>query len=105
MFYDILFGCLTTVDRDITARRIAVLNRADPETLTYMQYYINNCGPNKGETYQLAKEFGQQFIDNSRQILGPPPMYKDGKLSHFWLILNSVSSPSHFPLCSAHRSH
>ena len=88
MFYDILFGRLTTVDREITARCIALLNRADPEMLTYMQYYINNCDPNKGETYKLAKEFGQQLIDNTRQILGQPPMYKDGKLAHFWLIFN-----------------
>jgi 3-oxoacyl-ACP reductase-like protein len=33
MFYDILFGRLTTVDREITARCIAIMNRADPDLL------------------------------------------------------------------------
>ncbi|KAF5337910.1 hypothetical protein D9758_013124 [Tetrapyrgos nigripes] len=77
MYYDIIFGRLTTVDRDITARCIALLNRADPEMLTYMQYNIDRCDPSKGETYKLAKEFGQQLIDNTKQVLGLPPVYKD----------------------------
>ncbi|KAI0941408.1 hypothetical protein AcW1_003308 [Taiwanofungus camphoratus] len=59
MFYDIIFGRLTTVDREITARCIAIMNRADPELVTYMQYYINQCDPTHGETYKLAKQFGQ----------------------------------------------
>ena len=58
MFYDIIFGRLTTVDREITARCIALLNRADPSMLEYMQYHIDHCDPSKGETYKLAKEFG-----------------------------------------------
>ncbi|KAE9399788.1 fatty acid synthase [Gymnopus androsaceus JB14] len=77
MYYDIIFGRLTTVDREITARCIHLLNRADPEMLAYMQYNIDHCDPSKGETYKLAKEFGQQLIDNTRQVLGQPPVYKD----------------------------
>ena len=49
MFYDILFGRLTTVDREITARCIAIMNRADPA---------------KGETYATAKKLGQKLKDN-----------------------------------------
>ncbi|PPQ94469.1 hypothetical protein CVT25_001102 [Psilocybe cyanescens] len=77
MFYDIIFGRLTTVDREITARCIALLNRADPAMLEYMQYNIDHCDASKGETYKLAKEFGQQLINNTREVLGKPPMYKD----------------------------
>ncbi|KAF8969171.1 fatty acid synthase [Flammula alnicola] len=77
MFYDIVFGRLTTVDREITARCIAILNRADPDMLQYMQYYIDHCDPSKGETYKLAKEFGQQLIDNTFEVIGQPPVYKD----------------------------
>ncbi|KAH9950013.1 fatty acid synthase [Amylocystis lapponica] len=77
MFYDIIFGRLTTVDREITARCIAIMNRADPELVTYMQYYINRCDPTRGETYKLAKQFGQQLIDNCREVVGQPPLYKD----------------------------
>jgi fatty acid synthase subunit beta len=80
MYYDIIFGRLTTVDREITARCIALLNRADPDMLTYMQYHIDQCDPSKGDTYKLAKEFGQQLIDNTREVIGKPPVYKDGSL-------------------------
>ncbi|KAG6813968.1 hypothetical protein H0H92_005223, partial [Tricholoma furcatifolium] len=77
MYYDIIFGRLTTVDREITARCIALLNRADPEMLAYMQYHIDQCDPSKGDTYKLAKEFGQRLIDNTREVIGKPPVYKD----------------------------
>ncbi|KAH7913599.1 hypothetical protein BJ138DRAFT_606981 [Hygrophoropsis aurantiaca] len=77
MYYDIIHGRLTTVDRELTARCISLLNRADPELLTYMQYNINHCDPSKGDTYALAKQFGQQLIDNTREVLGQPPVYKD----------------------------
>ncbi|EGN98830.1 hypothetical protein SERLA73DRAFT_168429 [Serpula lacrymans var. lacrymans S7.3] len=77
MYYDIIHGRLTTVDREITARCISLLNRADPELLAYMQYNIDQCDPGKGETYALAKQFGQQLIDNTREVLGQPPVYKD----------------------------
>ncbi|KAG9315241.1 hypothetical protein JVU11DRAFT_4375 [Chiua virens] len=77
MYYDIIHGRLTTVDRELTARCIALLNRADPELLTYMQYHIDRCNPEKGDTYALAKQFGQQLIDNTREVLGQPPVYKD----------------------------
>ena len=82
MYYDIIFGRLTTVDREITARCIALLNRADPDLLTYMQYNINQCDASKGETYKLAKQFGQQLIENTREVIGQPPVYKDGTSSH-----------------------
>ncbi|KAJ7067175.1 fatty acid synthase [Mycena amicta] len=77
MFYDIIFGRLTTVDRDITARCIALMNRADPEVLAYMQYNIDQTDASKGETYALAKKFGQQLIENVREVIGKPPVYKD----------------------------
>lgn len=77
MYYDIIHGRLTTVDRELTARCIALLNRADPELLTYMQYHIDRCDPSKGDTYALAKQFGQQLIDNTREVVGQPPVYKD----------------------------
>ncbi|KAH9945014.1 fatty acid synthase [Epithele typhae] len=77
MFYDIIFGRLTTVDREITARCIAIMNRADPDLVAYMQYYIDQCDASRGETYQLAKQFGQQLIDNCKEVVGSPPLYRD----------------------------
>jgi fatty acid synthase subunit alpha len=81
MFYDIIFGRLTTVDREITARCIAIMNRADPELIQYMQYVIDQVDSAKGENYSLAKKFGQQLIDNCHEVVGQPPLYKDGAYS------------------------
>ena len=81
MYYDVIFGRLATVDRDITARAISILNRADPDLLIYMQYNIDRCDITRGENYKLAKEFGQQLLENTREVLGKPPVYKDGKSS------------------------
>ena len=67
--YDIIFGRLTTVDREITARCMALL-----DMLQFMQYNINHCNASKGETYRLAKEFGQKLIDNTREVVGKPPV-------------------------------
>ncbi|KAJ7456863.1 hypothetical protein B0H11DRAFT_2321206 [Mycena galericulata] len=77
MYYDIIFGRLTTVDRDITARCIALMNRANPELLLYTQYNIDQCDPNKGDNYKLAKQFAQQLLENVREVVGKPPLYKD----------------------------
>ena len=54
------------------------MNRADPALLKYMQYHIDQCNPDQGPTYKLAKEFGQQLLDNCRQVVGQSPLSKDG---------------------------
>ncbi|KAI5122922.1 hypothetical protein M0805_007600 [Coniferiporia weirii] len=77
MFYDIIFGRLTTVDREITARCIQIMNRADPTMLRYMQYHIDKVDPERGPTYKLAKQFGQQLIDNCSLAVNHGPLYKD----------------------------
>ena len=92
MYYDVIFGRLTTVDRDITARAISLLNRADGELLKYMQYNIDHCDETRGEKYKLAKEFGQQLIDNTREVIDKPPLYKDGK----YQVQNCVRSSADF---------
>ncbi|KAG1761974.1 hypothetical protein EDD22DRAFT_953541 [Suillus occidentalis] len=76
MYYDIIHGRLTTVDRELTARCIALLNRADPKLLTYMQYNIDRCDASKRDIYVLAKQFGQQLIDNTKEVIDQPPVYK-----------------------------
>jgi fatty acid synthase subunit beta len=79
MYYNIIFGHLTAIDRETTAQCISLLNRADPALLAYLQYSINQTDPLKGENYKLAKEFGQQLIENMRGVVGHPPVYKDGE--------------------------
>ncbi len=79
MFYDILFGRLTTIDREITARCIAIMNRADPDLIKFMEFMVNRCDPAKGETYATGKKLGQELLDNCRSVVGQPPLYKDGE--------------------------
>jgi fatty acid synthase subunit alpha, fungi type len=78
MYYNIIFGHLITADCEITTHCIALLNQADPNMLTYMQYHINQYDPSKGATYKLAKEFSQQLIDITQEVIRKPPVYKDG---------------------------
>ncbi len=77
LLYDIIYGRLTTVDREITARCITLMNRADPSLLRYMQYHINSINPEKGPTYALAKEYGQQLIENCREAYTEDAVYKE----------------------------
>jgi fatty acid synthase subunit alpha len=46
-----------------------------------MQYHIDQCDESKGETYRLAKELGQQLLENCREALAENPLYKDGMSS------------------------
>ena len=77
MFYDIIFGRLQAVDREIVSRCIYIMNRSNPLLLDFMQYHIDHCPTERGETYELAKQLGQQLIDNCREVLGHAPVYKD----------------------------
>jgi hypothetical protein len=79
MFYDILSGRLTTVDREITAHCIAIMNRADRDLIKFMEFMINQRDPAKGETYAMAKKLGQELLDNCRGVVGQLPLYKDGE--------------------------
>jgi len=77
MYYDIIFGRLKAVDREIVSRCILIMNRSNPTLLDFMQYHIDHCPTERGETYQLAKMLGEQLIDNCRDVLGEAPVYKD----------------------------
>ncbi|KAL9619278.1 MAG: hypothetical protein Q9160_006130 [Pyrenula sp. 1 TL-2023] len=77
MYYDIIFGRLQAVDREIVSQCIRIMNRSNPLLLDFMQYHIDNCPTERGETYQLAKELGQQLIENCRDFLNEKPVYKD----------------------------
>ncbi|KXL42673.1 MAG: hypothetical protein FE78DRAFT_153938 [Acidomyces sp. 'richmondensis'] len=77
MYYDIIFGRLKVVDREIVSRCILIMNRSNPRLLDFMQYHIDHCPTERGETYELAKELGQQLIENCRDVLGEAPVYKD----------------------------
>lgn len=77
MYYDIIFGRLKAVDREIVSRCINIMNRSNPLLLDFMQFHIDHCPTERGETYALAKEFGQQLIENCRDVISEAPVYKD----------------------------
>ncbi|KAJ5469420.1 Fatty acid synthase subunit alpha [Penicillium diatomitis] len=77
MYYDIIFGRLQMIDREIVSQCIRIMNRSNPLLLDFMQYHIDNCPTERGETYQLAKELGQQLIDNCKEVMDVAPVYKD----------------------------
>ncbi|KAF2644793.1 hypothetical protein P280DRAFT_466066 [Massarina eburnea CBS 473.64] len=80
MYYDIIFGRLKAVDREIVSRCIQIMNRSNPLLLDFMQYHIDNCPTERGETYELAKELGQQLIENCKDVLNEAPVFKDVSL-------------------------
>ncbi|KAG0084606.1 3-oxoacyl-[acyl-carrier-protein] synthase [Podila epicladia] len=77
LLYDMIFGRLTVVDREIVAQCIHVMNRANPQLLQFMIYHIDNTAADRGKTYALAKEFGNMLIQNCREVLEAAPVYKD----------------------------
>lgn len=77
MYFDIIFGRLQTVDREIVSQCIRLMNRSNPKFLDFMQYHIDNCPTERGETYKLAKELGLMLIDNCKEVLEVSPVYKD----------------------------
>src|SRR5271168_1863213 len=58
------------------------MNRASPTLLEFMQYYIDHCPTERGETYILAKELGGMLMENCREVLDTAPVYKDVTYPH-----------------------
>ncbi|KAG8729951.1 3-oxoacyl-[acyl-carrier-protein] synthase, partial [Ceratobasidium sp. 423] len=54
MWYDIIFGPLTTVDREIASCCTTIMNRANPTLLSHVQCHNDSWHPEKGETDALA---------------------------------------------------
>ncbi|KAJ2605522.1 fatty acid synthase alpha subunit Lsd1, partial [Coemansia sp. RSA 1804] len=77
LYYEILFGRLTEVDREITSQCIRLMNRANPALMKYMAYHIAKTDETKGETYKLAREYAQMLYENCEVALTHPPVYKD----------------------------
>ncbi|GAA95524.1 uncharacterized protein L969DRAFT_45497 [Mixia osmundae IAM 14324] len=77
MFFDVIYGRLTTVDRDVTRRCLIIMNRADRPLIEYFKYHLDRVDVTKGETYQMVKEFGTLLLQNCEEVIGTPPVYKD----------------------------
>jgi fatty acid synthase subunit alpha len=77
MWYAILFGRLQAVDREITAKCIAIINRSDPQILAYIRFKVESCQVGRGPSYALAQDFAKILLENCQQSLQLSPKYKD----------------------------
>ncbi|ANB11937.1 trifunctional fatty acid synthase subunit FAS2 [Sugiyamaella lignohabitans] len=77
MFYDIIFGRLSNVDREIVSRCISIMNRTNPTLIDFMQYYIDHVPTDRGATYELAQELAQKLLQNCKEAVDADPVYKD----------------------------
>ncbi|MBW0470433.1 hypothetical protein O181_010148 [Austropuccinia psidii MF-1] len=77
MFFEIIHGRLKTVNRDITAKCLVILNRATPALLEYMQFHLDRTDARKEECYHLAKQYGQMLLSECRKAIGTAPLYRD----------------------------
>lgn len=77
MFYDIIFGRLSRVDREIVARCISIMNRSNPTFIDFIQYHVDHVPTERGPTYELAREMAQELLVNCQEALKADPVYKD----------------------------
>jgi fatty acid synthase subunit beta len=86
LYYDILFGRLVNVDRDVTAKCLHVMNRSSQDLVDFMEYHIVVKGPDlmhKGvtdEAYILTRRYGEMLITQVKEALNRAPVYKDVSL-------------------------
>lgn len=77
MFWDVIFGRLDTVDREIVARCISLMNRANPTFIDFVQYHMDHVPTERGATYKLVQQLGIQLLENCKESLNVDPVYKD----------------------------
>lgn len=77
MYFDIIFGRLTYIDRETISQCIQIMNRSNPTLIKFMQYHIDHVPEYRGETYKLVKKLGEQLIENCKQTIDAAPVYKD----------------------------
>lgn len=79
LFYEIVYGRLKEVDRQVINRCLAVINRGHEELLDYMEYKIKRDPKVVNGTggYQLVRQFAEILMQSIREGLDKPPVYKD----------------------------
>ncbi|KAL2913765.1 fatty acid synthase alpha subunit Lsd1 [Polyrhizophydium stewartii] len=79
LYYDLVFGRITSVDRELMNQSLHIMNRTDDAeaVISFMEYYIETCDETKGENYARAKQLGRTLIENCRMALTADPVYKN----------------------------
>ncbi|KAJ3130628.1 3-oxoacyl-[acyl-carrier-protein] synthase, partial [Physocladia obscura] len=79
LYYDIIFGRITSVDRELMNQCVHLMNRTeDYESLiSFMEYYINKVPAERGENYARVHELGKILLENCKAALNCDPVYKN----------------------------
>ncbi|CAO3632523.1 unnamed protein product [Mucor hiemalis] len=75
MWYDVIFGKLTAVDRQVNEKCLSIMNRAHPYLIDSIRYSVDNCCEKQGESYKLAKKFGQMLIEKCIEVMADKPKF------------------------------
>lgn len=78
LYYDIIFGRITGVDRELMQQVIHIMNRTeDAGVIAFIEYFVKKVDPSVGEGYKAVKEYGKILIENCRNALNADPVYKN----------------------------
>ncbi|KAJ3021482.1 3-oxoacyl-[acyl-carrier-protein] synthase [Thoreauomyces humboldtii] len=79
LYYDLIFGRISTVDRELMNQCVHLMNRTDDteSLITFMEYYLNNVDAEQGENFARTKSLGNVLLENCREALNADPTYKN----------------------------
>ena len=77
LYFQVIHGVLKNVDRELVSEAINIMNRSNETLIKFMEYHISNTDETKGENYKVAKQLGEQLIENCKEVLNVNPVYKD----------------------------
>ncbi len=70
-------GPSSALSRELTAKCISIINRADPDLVRFMKAQLARVDSTQGPTYALLEHFGAELVANCEEAIGTPPVYKD----------------------------
>ena len=70
-------GPSSALSRELTAKCISIINRADPDLVTFMKAQLGKVDPSLGPTYALLDHFGAELVANCEEAIGTPPLWKE----------------------------
>ncbi|KAJ3088169.1 3-oxoacyl-[acyl-carrier-protein] synthase [Quaeritorhiza haematococci] len=79
IYYDIIFGRITNVDRELMNRCVQLINRADNQEsfIAFLEYYYEHSPEGKDEAYQRLKSLSKVLIQNIKEAIKSNPVYKN----------------------------
>ena len=78
LYYDIIFGRLTEVDREVTQKCIYLMNRSEKSFVEMFDFYMKKCGAKRDKpTYNLCYDLGTLLASNCRESMTVAPVFKD----------------------------